>query len=119
MIIRKVMWLSRHEMTREQTDSLLSTFYAEGASGVEIVCQNIIWQATIDGVADRATNLLTWRALLSEADLITGVFPPVALEALPTDSDTLLVSPVSRQAPELRVGEGAIPFAHVRWAIIN
>jgi hypothetical protein len=45
---------------------------------------------------------------------IGGVFPPVALEA--RVEGVRLLSPVSRQDPEMRKGEGAIPYVHVRWS---
>lgn len=78
-----------------------------------------MWQATADYVADRERNKAEWKLMQQEADIIAGVFPPVALEALKKGcrrQRTIILTPISRQAPELRKGDGAIPFVHVRWA---
>ena len=110
----RVLWLSRHEMTAEQLADLNERF-----GDVEVESVNLTWQATADWRADDIRNKAEWAVLQSKAKVIAGVFPPVALEALKKGvrkGGTILMSPVSRQAPELRVGDGAIPFVHVRWA---
>lgn len=113
----KVLWLSRHEMTAEQAADLAKHLHREVAN-LEIVPRNVTWHATADGAADRRRNKAEWDVLIAETPYIAGVFPPVAIEAIRRGRPrrVRLYSPVSRQAPELRQAEGAIPFVHVRWA---
>ncbi len=116
-----VLWLSRHEMTTEQLVSLANLWEAE-VEELNIIHVNHTWQATEDAEDDIIQNVQSMNSLITEhnADAITGVLPPVALESLcfsrHVDVRIAALSPVSRQAPELRQGEGAIPFVHVRWA---
>ena len=116
----KVMWLSRHQMTDVQAESLRKIIGAE----IEIISENVTWAASADGAADRVRNAAEWRLfhrrLTSDGQrlaYVAGVFPPVALEALKRGRPRTLrlLTPVSEQAPELRVGDGPIPFRHVRW----
>ena len=123
--VARVLWASRHEMSVEQKKDLTSFLGRE----IQVTTANLVWQATADEMADRAANRERWNSLLGEYDVITGVFPPVAVEGFPWsrtedgewpptlwDMGKELLTPVSRQAPELRVGEGPIPFQHLRWA---
>ena len=116
-----IVWVSRHEMTAEQKADLLRR---KRLSDCDVATHNITWAATADEEADREQNRKTWDSLytgVGENGIIAGVFPPVALEALRDVEmeDVCIASPVSRQAPELRVGDGPIPFAHVRWAFLK
>lgn len=113
----KVQWLSRHEMTDEQRADLAVCLNLD-VSRLEIIPRNITWAASEDTMADQKANIALWDELLETGWLITGVFSPVALETMPAYR-TRLYSPVSRQAPELRVGDGPIPFKHLRWCRIN
>lgn len=117
----KVMWLSRHQMTDEQAESLWEII---GEGELKIIAENVTWAASADGQADRVRNAAEWRLihrrLTSDGQrlaYVAGVFPPVALEALKRGRPRTLrlLTPVSEQAPELRVGDGPIPFRHVRW----
>ena len=114
----RVVWCSRHHMTAEQYDDLLHTLedagYKDPVLSVDV--QNVLWAASDDAGLDIAVNRKTWGMLLQNYNIITGVFPPVALES---KGDEHVWTPVSRQAPELRVGDGAIPFKHLRWAFIE
>ena len=116
----KVMWLSRHHMTDEQAESLRKVIGDE----IEIISDNVTWAASADGAADRLRNKAEWRLIYrrltaegQRVAYVAGVFPPVALEALKRGRPRALrlLTPVSEQAPELRVGDGPIPFRHVRW----
>ena len=114
------MWLSRHQMTDEQAESLRGII----GGNIEILAENVTWAASADGPADRARNFDEWRLihrrLTSDGQrlaYVAGVFPPVALEAVKHGRPLTLrlLTPVSEQAPELRVGDGPIPFRHLRW----
>ena len=101
--MKKFLWLSRHELTREQTSGLAALGYA----ATETVNPGIIQDAArivslaayheADGVGLVAPGRI-WVALISAR--------PATLEVYEAES---------RQAPELRVGDGPIPFAHVAW----
>jgi hypothetical protein len=106
-------------MSAEQLSDLCHA--AQIGDDVAVETRNITWAATADAAADAVRNGAEWEALYAAAGrggIIAGVFPPVALESRRPFRQTgiRLASPVSRQAPELRVGDGPIPFAHVRWA---
>ena len=118
--VTKVLWLSRHQMTPDQEASLRKIIGDE----IEIISENVTWAASADGAADRVRNKAEWRLLYRRLTgdgqrlaYVAGVFPPVALEALKRGRPRTLrlLTPVSEQAPELRVGDGPIPFRHVRW----
>lgn len=115
--MKKVAWLSRHEMAQEQKEDLFRRLGCEA----EIIQVNVTWAASSNAVADRMANRSTWRDLLAEYDVdndvIAGVFPPAALEVIP--NGVPVITPVSKQAPELRQGEGTIPFVHARWASLG
>jgi hypothetical protein len=91
--MKKVIWVSRHEMTEKQKEMFLVC---------EIISENITWAATEDAVEDFNTNMGIWKGL--KADVIAGVFPPSAIEAMPFDLTASVLSPVSEQS------------VHVRWA---
>ena len=115
-----VMWLSRHQMTPDQEESLRGILGDE----LEIIVKNVTWAASATGNFDRARNAAKWRMIHQRLTsngqhlaYVAGVFPPVALEALKhgRPKTLILLTPVSGQAPELRVGEGPVPFRHLRW----
>ena len=119
--VTRVLWLSRHQMTPDQVESLQKLI----GENIEITAENITWAASADGPADRARNAAEWklihRRLTSGGQRIAyvaGVFPPVAIEALKRGRPRTLrlLTPVSEQLPELRVGEGPIPYKHARWS---
>lgn len=112
--MKKVIWLSRHEMSSAQKADLEQRL----DDSIEVETRNLTWVATTDENADRAANKATWLKLTKSDAVICGVFPPVAIEALqgwPRGSINIL-SPVSKQGQ--RLGDGPIPFIHVRWASI-
>jgi hypothetical protein len=116
----RIIWCSRHEMSAEQLADLCSTAQVV-VDAVVVENRNITWAATADAAADAVRNSAQWEELyaaVGRGGIIAGVFPPVAMEARRPFGQTgiRIASPVSRQAPELRVGDGQIPFAHVRWA---
>ena len=115
----KIIWCSRHTMSASQLDDLRND--PGVAADMAVECRNITWAATADAASDATRNRAEWALLYTAAGrggVIAGVFPPVALEARKRGKRVgiRLAAPVSRQAPELRVGDGPIPFSHVRWA---
>lgn len=119
--MQRIMWLSRHQMTPEQEESLRGIIGDE----LDVIVKNVTWAASADGNADRVRNAAEWRLIHRRLTTdgqrlayVAGVFPPVALEALKRGRPRTLrlLAPVSEQAPELRVGDGPIPFRHLRWA---
>lgn len=117
-----VPWLSRHEATDEQTNDFVSLCRDNFLFHPKLVQTNITWVASDNSVRDIMENTRLWEDLLAKHKVIAGVFPPVALEALPwrqAGARPALYSPVSEQAPELRVGNGPIPFRHLRWCRVR
>jgi hypothetical protein len=114
----RVAWCSRHPMTSEQHDDLLLTLENAGYINpdLSVEVQNVLWAASDDVSLDKTTNRKIWGTLLANYNIITGVFPPVSLESKGRQH---VWTPISKQVPELRIGEGAIPFKHLRWAFIE
>ena len=124
----KVVFVSRHQMTEGQKADLEKYLN----SNVEIVTENITFAATEDPAADLVANKALLGRLFNEYDVATGVFPPVAIEALMSAraemasdpslgnvEDTGILTPVSRQRAEDRAdGTKAITFEHVRFVRI-
>ena len=124
----KVVFVSRHTMTDGQKADLEKYLNSD----VEIVTENITFAATEDPAADLAANKAILGRLFNEYDVVTGVFPPVAIEALMSAraemasdpslgnvEDTGILTPVSRQHAEDRAdGTKSITFEHVRFARI-
>lgn len=124
----KVVFVSRHQMTEGQKADLEKYLNSD----VEIVTENITFAATEDPVADLAANRAILGRLFNEYDVVAGVFPPVAIEALMSAraemaadpalgnvADTGVLTPVSRQcASERSDGSKVILFEHVRFARI-
>ena len=127
-MMMKVVFVSRHQMTEGQKADLEK--YLNVA--VEVVTENITFSATEDAAADLAANKAILGRLFDGYDVVTGVFPPVALEALMSAraemaadpslgnvEDTGVLTPVSRQcASERSDGSKVISFEHVRFARI-
>ena len=128
MKVMKVVFVSRHAMTCAQVADLEKYL----GHKVEVVAENITFSASEDPVADLAANKAILGRLFNEYDVVTGVFPPVALEALMSAraemasdpslgnvEDTGILTPVSRQlASERSDGSKVILFEHVRFARI-
>ena len=124
----KVVFVSRHQMTEGQKADLIHYLNSD----VEIVTENITFAATENSAADLAANKSILGRLFDSYDVVTGVFPPVALEALMSAradmiadpslgnvEDTGILTPVSRQsASERSDGSKVISFEHVRFARI-
>ena len=104
-------WLSRHPMTCKQMKDLQEYLEKDVDGDVE----NITWAASSNESNDVVANKKIWRELFSKYEIITGVFPPVALEALKMFPGKEVYTPVSKQDPSKRVGDGPIPFVHLRW----
>lgn len=115
----KIAWLSRHPMSEEQLSDLVKGLGVP-TDKVEVVTVNHTWQATHDADADLKVNGTTWDTFSGEYNLICGVFPPVALEALAEREGGCVYTPVSEQNPVTRAdGSKAIEFKHVRWATLS
>ena len=79
-----VAWLSRHDMTKEQYESLekiLHTQYGEDCS-VSVENVGVHWQSSSDVWKDIRHNGDLWYRLLDAYDCVVGIFPPIAEEAL-------------------------------------
>lgn len=116
--IKKVIWLSRHEMTDKQRIDLENTLRVKDSNvQINITTINHIWQCTTSISDDMCQNVISWSKFLRDYDVICGVFPPVALESKPNRIE--IYTPVSAQTKEERAdGEAKIVFKHLRWAII-
>lgn len=124
----KIVFVSRHQMTVAQREDLEKYLNSD----VEVATENITFSATEDAEADLAANKAILGRLFESYDVVTGVFPPVALEALMSAraemiadpslgnaEDTGILTPVSRQcASERSDGSKVISFEHVRFARI-
>jgi hypothetical protein len=119
-----LIWCSRHVLAADQIADLRVFMGLGDNEPINITTENVVWEATANALADWNRNRETWVRLAASAEAdgrlhnrmphIGGVFPPVALEA--RVEGVRLLSPVSRQVPEMRKGEGAIPYVHVRWS---
>lgn len=116
--MKRVIWLSRHELTEQQREDLKS-FLGEEA---QILSENRTWKASADAEEDKACNVTTWEGLAVRFHVVAGVFPPVALAALAAfrrglgDRSIRVVTPVSEQTREERAdGSAQIRFRHLRW----
>ena len=78
----KVAWCcAKHEMTTEQASSL-AELCGISVTEMEIVHLPIQWKASPLSYDDNRDNRITWSNIISSYDIIAGVFPPVAMEAL-------------------------------------
>ena len=78
--MKRVLWLSRHEMAPEQVANLKA---AEEFSEAEIVRGKIAWHVSANEESDDADNAEEWRRIASAGyDAVVGVFPPVAITGL-------------------------------------
>lgn len=113
----RVLWISRHTITREQRKSL-EEYLGEKISVMHITH---IWKGTEDSDMDFYSNQDAWNEFSSISNIIVGVFPPVALEAIPWDNEELeILSSVSKQYGEVRKDFSvAQKHIHVRWARIK
>lgn len=80
--IVKVAWCcAKHEMTTEQASSL-AELCGISVTEMEIVNLPIQWKASPLSYDDVRDNRTTWSNIINSYDIIAGVFPPVAMEAL-------------------------------------
>ena len=78
----KVAWCcARHEMTAEQASSL-AELCGISVEDMEIVNLPIQWKTSQLSCDDVMDNRMTWSNIINSYDIIAGVFPPVAMEAL-------------------------------------
>ena len=124
----KCVFVSPHYMTLDQKMDLERYLGCE----VKVFEENVTFSATDDVAADLAANKAILGRLFDEYDVVTGDFPPVAIEALMEArtamsanpalglvEDTGVLTPVSRQRAEERAdGSKEIVFEHVRFARI-
>ena len=124
----KCVFVSPHYMTLDQKMDLERYLGCE----VKVTMENITFSATDDVAADLVANQAILGRLFDEYDVVAGVFPPVAIEALMAArnemianpalglvEDTAVLTPVSRQhAAESADGSKTIVSEHVRFARI-
>ena len=80
--IVKVAWCcAKHEMTSEQASSL-AELCGISVTEMEIVHLPVQWKASPLSYDDVRENRNTWSNIIHSYDIIAGVFPPVAMEAL-------------------------------------
>lgn len=78
----KVAWIcSKHEMTSEQS-SVLAELCGISVEEMEISNLPVQWKASPLSYDDVRENRNTWSNIIHQYDIIAGVFPPVAMEAL-------------------------------------
>ena len=78
----KVAWCcARHEMTAEQASSL-AELCGISVEDMEIVHLPIVWNSSEHPYDDVRENIKKWKEVYSMCDIVAGVFPPVAMEAL-------------------------------------
>ena len=78
----KVAWCcAKHEMTTEQASSL-AELCGISVTEMEIVHLPIQWKSSPLSYDDVRENRITWDNIIHSCDIIAGVFPPVAMEAL-------------------------------------
>ena len=68
-------------MGADQLSDLAATLGCE-AGELQVTSENVTWAASEDAAADRSANEAEWLRVLKDADVVTGVFPPVAMETL-------------------------------------
>ena len=78
----KVAWIcAKHERTTEQASSL-AELCGISVENMEIVHLPIVWNSSEHPYDDVRENIKKWKDVYSMCDLVAGVFPPVAMEAL-------------------------------------
>ena len=78
----KIAWIcSKHEMTSEQAGNL-AELCGVTVEDMEIVHLPIQWKSSPLSYDDVMENIITWGSIIHSYDIIAGVFPPVAMEAL-------------------------------------
>ena len=78
----KVAWCcARHEMTAEQASSL-AELCGVTVDEMEIANLPIQWKASPLSCVYIVNNRITWSNVINSYDIIAGVFPPCAMEAL-------------------------------------
>ena len=78
----KVAWCcAKHEMTTEQASSL-AELCGISVEDMEIVHLPIGWNSSEHPYDDVRENIKKWKEVYSMCDIVAGVFPPVAMEAL-------------------------------------
>ena len=78
----KVAWCcSKHEMTTEQA-SRLAELCGVTVAEMEIVHLPIVWNSSEHPYDDVRENIKKWKEVYEMCDIVAGVFPPVAMEAL-------------------------------------
>lgn len=126
----KVIWLSRHDMTRTQEARLRLLLPEKERDTAEIVYKMQVWQTTADEESDNDVNSKIWLSLAKEADVIVGVFPPAAIVGLlcarsfSDDGDDefarfwtnpMVLTPISQIESVLRGGSVQKQFSFLRW----
>ena len=109
----KVLWVSRKKMTEEQKKDLEMFFNKE----VAVIHTNHEWQMTDDEESDMKANEIAWEDLGQWSNIIAGVFPSVAFEAIPWHCSTKIITPVT--IPLRDTNNRIIGHEHVRWATLK
>lgn len=110
----RVAWVSRHPLGAEQLADLADRL-AIPAERIQVKQLNITFSCSRNGAIDQAKNAKQLTELFDKFDYVTGVFPPVAIEALGLRQ--VVYTPVSEQVQSERAdGSKQIAFQHLRWS---
>ena len=77
----KMIWLSKAPLPEPKLRGLLGLVGCP-AESAEVYSVDLRWLSTESAGADISANVLRWRRLAEEFDVIAGEFPVVAFEAL-------------------------------------
>lgn len=92
----KILWVGKSDISVDQLKSLSGHFNCD----IEVKHVNIPWQLSKDKHDDVMVNKRLWEELLKQRSehgfRIVGIFPPVAIEAMPTILDLDVLIPGSR-----------------------
>lgn len=113
--MKKIVWLSRHELTTEQ-----KAYWEKNVPDAEFVTENVTWANSESEDGDWRANNAIWERIISQYKpiAILGVFPPVALECLRGGHKIPIYSPISKQNAKVREdGTRQIEFIHLRWSM--
>lgn len=127
--MKRILWLSRHDMTRVQKRRLLELLPEDERASAVVKCRMHVWRISNDEEADNEANAEAWKNMNAEADIIAGVFPPtsltgllVAREMAENDGefasewfDPMVVTPVSQIDTRAVNGKAQKRFLFLRW----
>ena len=121
MTIAKVLFLSRHTMTAEQSTDLVNLIIRSSPgeyTSVEVITENMTFPARAEG----ASSVIMAKAKEVGAEYIAGVFPAhIAVELYRdlafNDNPLYMLCPVSVPAPAVEGETRGAGFVHSHWEL--